>query len=146
MGNFTFRPFTRSDYLTYKAWFEDPVLEKALGDIDEEWLGYVLDDKTGKEYAIFQDDLLIAVVGITYPTPQHPYYVITNFAVHPSQKNKGMGSIILKDLLEKIPLQKDEYWVAYVEPFNLAAQHFFAKNGWQQQEESEEEMIKYAYH
>ncbi len=128
--NFLFTTFSKEHYPIYQSWFSDAVLQKALGKLDKEWLNYVLTDKSGTEWAVFEKNQLIAVIGVTHPIQTHNYYVISNIAINPTLKRQGLGSKILQLLLQQMPLKKGQYWVSYVEPDNTIAQQFFIKNNW----------------
>lgn len=143
-ASFKFEKFAQEHYDTYNAWFADRELRTAIDGIDETWLEDVLSDTSGSEIAVSIDQKLIGVVGITNPTSVINHYVITNIAVDPSQKNKGLGSQILKALMDRSPLKQGEFWVSFVEPYNLNGQRFFEKNGWSRTVEKDT-MIKYAY-
>jgi N-acetylglutamate synthase-like GNAT family acetyltransferase len=142
---FNFQKFSARDFKTYKAWFKDKTLQKTLGYIDKEWLDYILTDQTGIEYSVFQNQQLIGVIGLNYPNETEKSYVISNIALQPNLKNRGLGSKMLKAFMQKITLKPEEYWVSYVENFNFNAQHFFEKNGWTKINEVDE-MIRYEYH
>jgi ribosomal protein S18 acetylase RimI-like enzyme len=128
---FIFKKFPRSAFENYKSWFEDTALQNTLGGVDEEWLAHVLTDETGEELAVFREEVLLAVVGIVYPTLVHPYYVISNMAVRPDLAGQGIGSKVLKELIARYVLRPNEYWKCYVETSNTVARRFFEKNGWQ---------------
>ncbi len=78
-----FQIFSVNDYETYKFWFQDHRIKKALYDIDEAWLDFVLNDESGIEYAVFENEEMKAVVGIELPTLEDPFYAIKNIAVNP---------------------------------------------------------------
>ena len=122
--------FNREHYATYLSWFENPLIKSALYEIDEEWLEFVLNDKSGAEYVFLSGNELIAVVGIEFPASSHPNYAIKNIAVNPRVHRKGIGSLVLDMLFEKHPLKIGELWIAYVEKKNTIAQTFFTNNGW----------------
>lgn len=126
-----FKRFAKEYYAEYKGWFQDERIKKALYDIDDEWLDFVLSDDTGIEYAVFLGSEMIAVVGIDLPTQDHKVYAIKNIAINPLKFRKGLGTLVLKGLLELHPLGKNAGWVAYVEVDNKLAISFFIKNGWQ---------------
>ena len=125
-------PFSEDHYGDYKQWFQSPSIQSALGDIDAEWLEYVINDAEGREYAVLDGNDLVAVVGLVYPTNEHPFFVISNIAVHPEKHNRGIGSWIIHNIAQTIKEGGDKSWVAYVEHENVQAQKFFVKNGWQQ--------------
>ena len=87
----------------------------------------------------------MGVIGITYPTDKEAYYVITNMAVKPSLKNKGLGSKIIKELINRTALKPKEYWVSFVDKENKNGRHFLEKNGWTKKSAIEDGMIRYEF-
>jgi ribosomal protein S18 acetylase RimI-like enzyme len=73
---------------------------------------------------------MVGVVGVIFPVMDHPYYVITNLAVHPELKRKGIGTQIINLLKDYYTLNEGEYWVTYVHINNRIAQNFISKVGW----------------
>jgi len=95
-----FEKFKSEYFDEYKSWFRDDVIEKALYNIDQEWLDFVLSDKSGMEYAVFLDGELIAVAGIEFSTENAPHIAIKNIAVKPSKFRRGLGSMVLNELFK----------------------------------------------
>lgn len=124
-------PFERAHFPEYKSWYKDVELNTHLGPMDDEWLEHVLDDEHGCEYSVVQEEKMVAVVGITFPVPDHPYYFLTDLAVHPNSRGTGIGSKALQLLMQKFPLQEGETWRVVINQQNTKAQSFFEKNGWQ---------------
>ncbi len=140
------RPFKSSDFSAYQQWFLDVDTKRALGDIDEEWLDYILQEENGIELAVLKYKKLVAVVGLVYPDASHPYYTVANMAVHPKYRNQGLGSRILEQLFDNLKLKPEEYWVGYVAPENAPAQHFLEKNGWYSiLTDAPQEMIRFEF-
>ena len=140
---YQYKKFTREDYKEYSNWFQDPDLKKSLGGIDEEWLNFILEDEQGIEYAVFLDNELICVIGITLPSQNNDYLVISNLAVHPDHRRKGIGSEVLGNLLFK--LKPKENWVSFVASENQKAADFFKKNGWAKRETDQDGMIRFEF-
>lgn len=141
MHKFIFEKFEKKHYSEYQSWFSDPDIKNALGYIDDEWLNYILNDQEGIELVAIKDSMILAVIGLHFPSPKDPTYTITNIAVKPQLKNKGFGSQILSALINEYPLKNNEYWVCHVDPQNKNAQRFFEKNAWEKSQE--QDMIKY---
>ncbi len=131
-STFIFQTFDREDFPAYQSWFEDETLNGELGPMhkDDAWLNAVLAKTNGLEYAVYEGDELVAVVGIDFPTNKYPAYYITNFAVKPALKNQGVGSAVLKELIRLHASDVEEPWITFVNPKNVAGQSFFIKNGW----------------
>ena len=142
---FEFRKFTRADYQAYKSWFNNNALKKTLGDIDEEWLDYIMKDEEGIELTVSKNGELVCVIGLIYPNAKESSYIITNIAVKPLLKNKGLGTKILTQLIEKTELKQNEYWAAYVEMSNLNGHRFFEKNDWKRME-GDDDMVRYEFY
>lgn len=139
-------PFQAGHFQDYADWFEHRAIESALGHIDEEWLHHILSNPEGIEFAALQEGRLVAVVGVTYPNTNHPYWVITNLAVVPERFRQGIGTLVLDGLFQKISLQAGEYWVTYVHFTNFSALNFLKKNGWKAVPGEAEGMIRFEYH
>lgn len=130
MNRLYLRPFQRSDFPVYRRWFEDPWLNRALGPIDEEWLETVLNETDGAQYAVLKDKELVAVTGLKWGDPEHPYQVVTDLAVAPHRRRCGIGRQTLTALfLQAGPFNYDR-WIAYVSPDNLGARQFLTRLGW----------------
>ena len=134
-----FHLFKQEDYPAYYSWFQDPDLHKQLGPMQEEedeWLTYVLNEQAGltefggSTYSVFSNQELVAVMGIANPSAENPTYGITSIAVNPLLRSRGIGSRILKRIMEIIPLENGQYWIARVAEHNPKAKSFFEKNGW----------------
>ena len=140
-----FKQFGSEHFDEYKGWFDNERIKSALYDVDKEWLEFVLNDVSGREYAVFSGGELVAVVGIEFPTAEHASYALKNIAVHPGKFGQGIGSEVLKKLLLLNPLKEGENWMAFVEEENRVAQSFFEKNGWNKEIDgsNSDQMIKY---
>lgn len=124
--------FQKSHFPTYLSWFADPDLKQQLGPMEEEdeWLEDALTAQDGCTYSVFQNNELVAVLGIVYPVLEHPYYFITNIAVNPGLRSQGIGQKALKELMKLHPLKAGESWRAGVDEKNPRAKAFFEQNGW----------------
>ena len=126
-----FIEFTAADFPEYRSWYEDPELNKHLGPpIDQEWLDYVMAWSDGCEYSVFDVGELVAVVGIWFPTAEHPTYTISDLAVKPQLRGRGIGSQVLADLMTLHKLSSGQSWAAYVHVSNPRAKSFLEKHGW----------------
>ncbi len=134
--------FKEEHFEEYNSWFTDGELNQALGGVDDEWLNHILQNKEGIDYAVFQNDKMVGVLGILFPTAENPFYVLTNIAVRPELKKKGLGSIMLHELIQ-YEKKKARYWLCYVAVENRAAQHFFEKNNWTKDDEPEDGMYAF---
>lgn len=144
MEELIFIKFKSEHYEEYKSWFENKHIKAALYDIEGEWLDFVLNDTTGIEYAIFKENTMVAVIGIQFPTKNHPYYVIQNIAINPSHFRKGIGRMVIEKLLSLHPLSHKHHWLAYVETKNHIAQKFFGNLAWTKSKcENDDNMVKF---
>ena len=130
MKKFSFSLFEKEDYLTYQKWFDDPWLNKALGPIDEEWLDYVLSTKEGAQYCIWEKEELIVVIGLVWGNKKHRYHTLSDFAVRPSLRGKGLGVEVMTYFLQAVQLPEELPIHAHVMPDNKGAFQFFSKLGW----------------
>jgi ribosomal protein S18 acetylase RimI-like enzyme len=146
MSELRFTPFRSEDFAEYKRWYDDADLNAHLGPMDESWLQAVLHENNGREYAVFSGSELIAVVGIKFPTPEHPSHYITDFAIKPHLRSKGIGSQVLRALLKMYPHHTG--WRSFVDAKNLRAQKFFRSNGWQEVSEEPDDhgMVELEHH
>lgn len=138
-------PFSNQHYHSYKSWFDDPQVKETLGDINTEWLEYILKDKGGKEHAVLDDGSLVAVIGIIFPSTHHKNYVISNIAVDPLCRRKGIASRALSKILGNPEFRESDRWLAYVDPKNTITKKFFIANGWTQQGIDNDNMIVFQY-
>ncbi len=125
--DFKFARFRRENFLEYKSWYNDADLNKWLGPMDDDWIDYVLSESDGIEYAVYKSEEMIAVIGFKFPTSEYPAYFITDFAIKPSMRSKGIGSMILQELVE---LHQDMPWYAFIDAANTRVISFFEKNNW----------------
>lgn len=138
--------FQEAHFNRYRAWFSDPDLERFLGPIDEDWLDAVLHESDGAQYAFLEQQTLLGVIGIKFPTPAHPYYVLTDIAIAPEYQKKGLGRKLLAALYQRHPVQEAQYWLCYVDKENRAAHAFFRKQGWHEAPTlSDTAMLAYRY-
>lgn len=141
-----FKIFKKEDFPEYLSWYQDPELNRRLGPMeeDDEWLQHTLEEQNdpnnhgGCTYSIFQNEKLVSVLGIVYPDQEGPNYGITNIAVKPQLRSKGIGNLVLKKLIQLHPLKEGQVWKAYVDESNPKAKLFFESNGWRCDSESPE--------
>jgi len=126
----TFSKFEKKDFADYKSWYKDADLNKRLGPMDDDWLKHALDRSDGCEYSVFLEEELVAVVGILFPTSEYPAYYITDFAIRPGLRNKGIGSQVLKQLIALHNESHEKSWIAFIDTRNPKAKSFFEKNDW----------------
>ena len=144
--NITLERFDTTHFKEYKSWFAHPSISKHLGNIDEEWLDYIINDQLGIDLAGMLSNQLIGVCGIVYPTTQDPYYAISNLAIKPELQNQGLGSVFLACCMDCFHLKPGVFWSTFVHQNNLIAFHFFQKNGWVRLDGIDQEMIQWVYH
>ena len=125
-----FEIFKTDHFTEYRSWYEDSDLNKTLGPLDQEWLDCVLKQENGCQYSVFDESELVAVVGIDFPDSKHPIYFISDIAVKPSLRERGIGSQTIDDLIEMHKLKPGQSWVASVDEKNPRAKSFFEKKGW----------------
>lgn len=140
-----FSTFAREHYPEYRSWFDDELLKNTLGNIDEDWLEYILQETSGTEWAVTSQNRLIAVAGIIFPQDDHPYFVISNLAIHPNLRRQGLGTKIIQILIQKYLPKGINNWICYIDKNNLAAQHFIEKNGWNRLSQDADGMIQYEF-
>ncbi|MDB4978383.1 MAG: N-acetyltransferase [Candidatus Peribacteria bacterium] len=127
-----FSKFRKEDFSEYQSWYADSELNLHLGPMekDDEWLHAVMQEADGCHYSVFQGNDLVAVIGVILPDSEHPAYFITDFAVKPTHRGKGIGSDALDELIKLHPLKPEQMWKTFVDVRNPKAKTFFEKNGW----------------
>ena len=142
----TIREFQEIDFPIYKAWFSNEDLKAIIGEVDEDWLYYVLNDKTGKEFVGYSSSGdLMAVLGVVYPTKQNNEYVITNIACNPDKKRQNIGTEMLQAVMKHLDPHTKNKWLAYINKENVSAQLFFDKNGWSQVIHEDKDLLKFVF-
>lgn len=127
------RRFQAGDFAAYRRWYADPLLDRHLGPMDDEWLADVLADTNGEEWAVLADGVLLAVVGLTSDS-EVGCWVITDFAVDPRRRGQGWGRRAWQALCALPALKARPHWRAYVADDNPQAQAFFEAQGWRRLE------------
>lgn len=122
--------FAEEDFPEYRSWYDDAELNLRLGPMDDEWLECVLNETDGRQYSVFEDEELVAVIGVTFPAADHPACFITDLAVKPSRRRHGIGSRVLAELMTLHRLEPGQTWNAVVDVKNAGARRFLEKNGW----------------
>lgn len=144
-----FKIFQKEDYSEYLEWFQDNELNRRLGPMeeDDEWLGYILNQKDRCTYSIFINKKLVGVIGIEFPKMEYSTYCITNIAVKPFLRGSGIGREILNKTIELHPLQDGQFWNTYIDKKNPKAKSFFESNGWKKvsKQSKNNEMILMEY-
>ncbi len=136
----TFARFAPEHFAEYQSWFDDPDLNRALGpQVDQEWLDCVMSETDGCQYAVCEAGEVVACVGIKFPDPEHPTYTITDIAVKPQRKGRGIGAQVLAELMRLHPCKSRQSWVAFVDEHNPKAKSFLEKCGWLCESEAADE-------
>ena len=96
-----FRRFQQENYPEYAAWFVDAELNRRLGPMDQDWLDAVLamTEDEGVIWAVFRDELLVAVIEITFELQRPQRASITGLATKPQLRRQGIGTAVLTHLL-----------------------------------------------
>ena len=146
---FEFQELSEQEFELYKTWFEDEELNRALGPMKEEtwelWQSYRTPEEPCIELSIHLSSNLIGVVHVSLSSNTFPQHCILAIAIHPSQKGKGLGSQILKQLMELAWFDKSKTWIAHVDEKNKGGIRFFEKNGWERLPGLENGMITYKF-
>lgn len=140
--------FDEASFDAYKSWFTDKTLNKYLGPMDNEtweiWQTHTTQGEKVEELAAYLDNELVAVIQICLPTKEHRENCISSIATNPQKKRMGIGSIVLKHLLQSTKFQKCKIWISHVDPKNKSAIRFFEKHGWKERG-IEHDMITYEF-
>lgn len=123
-----FESFGPQHFDEYRQWFTDQVLNNALGPaVDQEWLDYILSDDAGKQFAVFKNALMVAVVGVVRPNLHSDEWTITDVAINPSMRRSGIGKQVLRLLEHELDSSQ---MIAFVDVKNTSAFEFFQSLGW----------------
>ncbi len=126
-----FKKFEAQDFPKYKSWYQDADLNKHLGPaVDQEWLDSVMSQTDGCHYSVFLNGNMVAVLGIKFPHPKHPSYYLTEIAIKPSLRNRGIGSQVVEKLIKMHRLKPGQSWKTFINNKNSGAKRFFEKMGW----------------
>ncbi|MDE1482079.1 GNAT family N-acetyltransferase [Xenorhabdus bovienii] len=134
--------FTENEYSEYSKWFNDESISKFLGDIDNEWLDYILTSPEVSQLVFYDNNLFVGVVGICLPNTEHNYYTIIDLAVNPIFHKHGYGTKILNYLMNCEEYRNFNIWKAIVSLENKNARSFFIKNGWKYDGIEDREYVK----
>ena len=144
------RKSTEESFRIYKSWFADKALNKQLGPMENEtwetWQTYFNSDEKSEELAAYLNNELVAVVDISLPTKEDPEYYITAIATNPKMKRLGIGTAVLKQLIESGDFTNSKIWRCHISHKNVASISFFKKFGWKKITEVDEHgMITYEF-
>lgn len=123
------RRMVRGDWTWIAAWFADPVLDRELGPLDDDWLEYVLAEAEGAQLVLSDADGPVALVGCVWD-PDGIEHGITDIAVDPARRGERIGRRAVDAVVAWPGHPAGERWVAFVDPENLAAFRFFTALGW----------------
>jgi len=126
----TCRLFIESDFREYQKWFSDSELYRRLGPLDNEWLEYILSDKSGAQYCFTEAQEIIGVAGVRFPSDECSHYILTDLAIRPDIRSTGYGSKLLSFLLSQPEFKTVKTWRTYVDVNNGVATKFFLSLGW----------------
>ena len=144
--NIEHRPFRRDDFEDFRSWFADDRIQNSLGPLDQEWLDCVLAEQPPAQFSFFVNNELVAVAGIVRPNHEHPYFVITDLAVHPTKQRTGIGASVVQILQNHFQISDGlNSWKAFVALDNLGAQEFFSNLSWNRCANKDDEMVCYCF-
>ncbi len=124
------RRMVRNDWSWVQAWFEDPVLDRELGPLDEEWLEHVLTDDGGVQLVVeAPSGEPFALVGCVWDADGLEHG-ITDIAVDPMRRGQGLGRDAVDAVLRWHGHPATARWIAFVDPENTPAFGFFTALGW----------------
>ncbi|MBJ9953428.1 MULTISPECIES: GNAT family N-acetyltransferase [unclassified Acinetobacter] len=124
------REVNETDWSWILDWFKDPILDKELGPMDEEWLNYVLNKQDGPELVVMSDNQPIALVGCVWSLTNDGLHSISDLAVHPAYRGCGIGKSAVECLFKWPNHPPSKGWQAFVALENKSAQSFFIGIGW----------------
>ena len=136
-------PFKREHFEEYQTWYADEQLNRELGPMDAEWLEAVLSEVPPSQFVFRDNGRTVAVAGITRPTSEHDYFVITDVAVNPKLRRGGIGTQVIDQLVRYV--NQEAAWATFIDEENWIARCFFESIGWhcEQPRVAEDGMLKY---
>lgn len=145
VGVMNYTLFKASDLPTYQSWYHDPLLQAHLDPPpDEDWLAEVLIQKDGfLVQRVDQDNVMVAVVGITERREGDGVSVLEEIAVNPNTRRGGIGRSIVSDLISDKRWGPE--WHALVDKDNEQMIGLLTGLGWHRLSEHDEDMDWYAY-
>ena len=123
------RRMVRDDWPWIRSWFEDPVLDRELGPLDEEWLEHVLADMDGVQLVVLEGSEPVALIGCVWD-PDRVEHGIADIAVDPAKRGVGLGRAAVDAVLAWPGHPGSARWLAFVDPENSEAFQFFTALGW----------------
>jgi GNAT superfamily N-acetyltransferase len=126
----TLRHIAKTDWSWLEEWFRDPWLNRDLGPMDRDWLAHVLEDRGGVQLVAETGVGPAALIGVTWAERGRPYHVVTDLAVAPAQRRKGVGRASLTACLAWDGHPPTQHWRGYVARQNPAPAHLLATMGW----------------
>lgn len=126
----SFRKFQAGDFATYKAWFTDPELERRLGPLDDEWLAAVLSKRAsdGATWLVLDGDAPVAVVETSLHPTDSSLAAITELAVKPELRGRGIGMAVLQEVLALRRREGRLEHLAYIREDNGTARRCFERS------------------
>lgn len=127
------RRIARADWEWISAWFDDAELDRWLGPMDQEWLEHVLSDREGVQLVVESGEgVPVALMGCAWD-PSGTRHGVTDIAVNPRLRRSGIGRQSLAAAITWDAHPPTDGWMAFVDPDNDAAFHFFSTAGWSRQ-------------
>jgi len=124
------RSVRRDDWEWIQKWFRDERLNNELGPIDEAWLEHVLGEKDGVELIAEENGSPVAIIGVLWGTKENPFHVVTDIAVHPKLRRRGIGRRVLTSVLTWPEHPSTSEWIAFISKENNEAVSFLKSLGW----------------
>lgn len=125
-----FRVIRAADRPWIETWFQDTWLNTVLGPIDDGWFAHVLHAKDGVQLVAEAGDVTAGLIGVIWANPGNHYHAITDLAVNPALRRRGLGQRILTETLKWPGHPAATKWVAYVSPDNPAPARLLLAMGW----------------
>lgn len=124
------RTVRRDDWEWLQKWFQDEWLNNELGPIDEAWLEHVLRENDGVELVAEERGKPVAIIGILWSTKNNPFHVVSDIAVDPKLRRKGIGRRVLVNVMTWPGHPSASEWIAFVSKENEVAAFFLKSIGW----------------
>lgn len=124
------RAIKREDWSWVTCWFDDAWLNKELGPVDKEWLDCVLSEADGIELVAELNEQPIGLIGIKWSTAEHPFHTITDLAINPTLRGRGLGRSVLKAAMVRRGHPNTDKWITFTAEDNDSPARLLLSMGW----------------
>lgn len=126
------REIGENDWSWLINWFRDPWLNRELGPLDQAWLQHVINNSDGVELVAEISEQPIGMIGIAWADNTHPFHGITDLAISPKLRRRGLGRRVLKQAMKWPGHPPTKGWIAFVNKENTPSARLLLSVGWRE--------------